>query len=394
MSDVGNTFDTLAQDHLETNDGEVVHNQSSYSFDDVEKLTDSKPEAKSKEEPKEEKEPVKTKDDSQQTLEADEDSGIEEKIEENNRESKEEKAKEELPEDIKKLTAKFGDSDLEIPADALIPHKVDGEETQVPLQELLNNYSGKVAWDKRFQELDTERKAYKSEKELVERYVTDFAKLAEGDDKMAAMEYLAQFAGIDPIQFRRQLRQQVLDKYGNYEQMSEVERKALDQEEELAYHKRQLESEKANKAEQQSRAELESQILSIQKTHDISDDDLMAAYKELEEHVENESEVTPELLDRYIVNKNAWFSAKDIVNEVSPSLLEQDGFVDDVAAMMLENPDLEPADVREVIENFTKKQKQPQQKASEKIREQESAKNRAKPKAEYENYFSFEDLEE
>jgi len=43
----GNVFDTLAADALETTDGEIVSdNQSTYSFDEVEKLTDDTDEVK------------------------------------------------------------------------------------------------------------------------------------------------------------------------------------------------------------------------------------------------------------------------------------------------------------------------------------------------------------
>ena len=42
-------------------------------------------------------------------------------------------------EEIKKLIAKYGEENLEMPANAIFKHKVDGEEIDVELQELLNN---------------------------------------------------------------------------------------------------------------------------------------------------------------------------------------------------------------------------------------------------------------
>jgi hypothetical protein len=173
-------FETLAQDSLETTDGEIISgNQTEYNFDEVEKLTDDTDEVKELEKQSKKEEP-KTANDSQKTLDdavkqktaekkmEKDDEGIEEKVENKEREETEQKS------EVKKITAKNGEDNLEIPANITIPHKVDGEEVEIPLQELLNNYSGKQAWDKRFSELDVERKEYQKERDIVERYVEDF----------------------------------------------------------------------------------------------------------------------------------------------------------------------------------------------------------------------------
>lgn len=410
MSDFNEVFDKLNtsnEDALTTKEGETVTaNQSTYSFDEVEALTFDDDEAilskKAGKEP-ESKENNQKEDkgvDGKEEQKINENEGIEEEVEDEQRESGKEE-KEEKPaksEDYKKISAKFNDESLDIPADALIPHKVDGEEVEVPLQELLNNYSGKQAWDKRFSELDRERREYRNEKELVERYVNEFAELAKGDDKLAAMEYLAQFAGMDPIEFRRQLRSQVLEKYGNYQEMSEIERKALDQEEELSYHKRVKESELKQQAEQQTLQELESQLLEIQKTHDLTDSELQEAYEELsgtERYKNGDEQITPEALSNYVQTKNAWFSAKDAISEVSEQLLEKEGFIEDVTDMILSNPELEIDDVKDVIRQFAgqAKKKSPQQKASDKVREKESGKSLNVAKEDKETYYSFDELD-
>ena len=86
---------------------------------------------------------------------------------ESDREEKEtlDQAKEEKAEEIKKLIAKYGEENLEMPANAIFKHKVDGEEVDVELQELLNNYSGKISYDKKFQEFSSEKKEFEGYKE-------------------------------------------------------------------------------------------------------------------------------------------------------------------------------------------------------------------------------------
>ena len=399
MSD-NNVFDTLANDALETNDGEIITaNQATYSFDEVDQLTGDKTDEEVA------KEVVKTANDKQQTLEdkkelkPEENAGIEEEVEDEQRSSGEKPKESQETSEIKKLQAKFGDDSLEIPAEALIPHKVDGEEVEVPLQELLNNYSGKQAWDKRFSELDKERKSYNQEKEVVERYVNEFAELAKKDDKMAAMEYLAEFAGIDPIEFRRQLRSQVLEKYGNYQEMSEIERKALDQEEELGYHKRLKESEEQTRVQQEAVQELENKLLAIQETHGLTEDNLTEAFQELTEEGGSfegrPNEVTPEILEKYVVNRNAYFSAKDTIADIDPELLEVDGFTEEIADIMLSNPELDNDDIQDIIREFKgeEKKRSKQQKASDKAREAASKSSPEISRTDKENYLTFDDLE-
>ena len=45
----------------------------------------------------------------------------------------------------------------------MFTHKVDGQDVNVDLQELLNNYSGKVSYDQKFQELAEKKKICKQE---------------------------------------------------------------------------------------------------------------------------------------------------------------------------------------------------------------------------------------
>ena len=56
----------------------------------------------------------------------------------------------------------------------MFTHKVDGQDVNVDLQELLNNYSGKVSYDQKFQELAEQRKIaeqdYAEYNEFVDQY--------------------------------------------------------------------------------------------------------------------------------------------------------------------------------------------------------------------------------
>ena len=55
--------------------------------------------------------------------------------------------------------------------ESLIEVKVDGEIQKVPLQELKNNYAGKVAYDKKFSEINKERQEVTAERDSLEQEI-------------------------------------------------------------------------------------------------------------------------------------------------------------------------------------------------------------------------------
>ena len=95
------------------------------------------------EDSEESEEPTKKDEDAEET---------EEEAEEGKEEAKDAPKDAEKPAKGKKIYMKIGEETFAVDSNALIPHKVDGKPVQVPLQELLNNYSGKEAWDKRMNE--------------------------------------------------------------------------------------------------------------------------------------------------------------------------------------------------------------------------------------------------
>ena len=127
---------------------EANESAQTLSFDELDELVDGR---SGKEILSEVKKEIKGEED-ESTLEAKSDG------EEKSEEEIIAEAKEAKEEEIKKLIAKYGEENLEMPANAIFKHKVDGEEVDVELQELLNNYSGKVSYDKKFQEFSTEKK--------------------------------------------------------------------------------------------------------------------------------------------------------------------------------------------------------------------------------------------
>lgn len=100
--------------------------------------------------------------------------------------------------------AKVGDAALEIPGDAVIPHKVDGKTEEVKLQDLLDHYSGKVNWDKKYTELHKERGEFTKSREQLNTMIAEVHTKALKDPE-AAFDFLASLTKQDPVKLKGEI---------------------------------------------------------------------------------------------------------------------------------------------------------------------------------------------
>ena len=267
-----------------------------------------------------------------------------------------EASEEEAQEEIKKLIAKYGEEELEIAANSIFKHKVDGEEVDVELQELLNNYSGKVSYDKKFQEFSSEKKKfddyknqYDGEIQQINNYINDFANKFRQNDALGALEYFAEFAGMKPYEFRRDLLNQLLPEMERRSTMTEDQIRA----EELAFQNeylmRQQESAQKQNQEQQALRELENEIVQVQEAHGISDEDFENAYNELME-IDFEGEINPATVAEYHIHSKAYSKAEDILGQIDSVLVEQDPVVESLQKVIVENPSFDDNDLIEIVQ--------------------------------------------
>jgi hypothetical protein len=232
--------------------------------------------------------------------EKDEDSedGEEEESEEKE-DSEEEEEKPELKEEDKeeedkpksKLRMKMGNDLYNVTSDATFKVKVDGEVVDVPVQDLINNYSGKTAWDKKFTDLGKEKKVFEAETAKFKSQVADlqgFVKTAldplskKDGNPMDSLLYLVEMSGQDPYNAYRRIMEANLDELGKLYDMSEIER-------ELYFHKKkdELHTNVAKKRHETSQKEevfnqTVQKVDSLRQTYKVTEDQYVDASEELE----------------------------------------------------------------------------------------------------------------
>lgn len=344
----------------------------------VEKLADSVEKLVKNVEKKDKVSAKVSADKSEKENAADYDSG---KLEEVVASPEEQKNKEENETKIfKKITAKLGEIDQELSPDLLVKHKVDGQEIDIKLQELLNNYSGKQAWDKRFQQLDAEKKAYMAERQMIEQYITEFGNKVKNNDSIGAIEYLAQFAGVNQLEFRRMVRDSLTPQIQKFLEMDESQRKLFTQSEELDFLKKQRESESQRMVEEQSRRQLENQVVEFQKARSLSEEDLVKLHDDIRQSYDGE--ITLDIMANVLDAEARYVRADKVLSSVDSSLKEVDQNINLLVKVMKDNPEFSDEDLIDIVkETWSSPLKQASKAVSKKASQgkQEPKQNLPKP---------------
>lgn len=323
-----------------------------------------------KEDKEAKKEEAKAKKDEDESEESEEDAEIE-ASEETDEEKPEESKKE-----VKKLRMRMGDELFNVDSDASFKVKVDGKTEEVPLQELINNYSGKTAWDKKFTEIGKEKKAVEFEKAQITKerdYLTQSVQKVleplkqKNGNPLDSLMALVELSGEDPYNAYRRIMEANLEEVGKLLDMTEVEQ-------ELYFHKKkdELYSSIAKKRhqkvqEEQSFNQVLQKVDSLRQTYNVTEDEFVDASEELEalysgagldvntiteEMIVDYASLTPhikvikELIAPYEDNISEE-KYGDVVADLSRYLRDKKGTKEDIVAMIKRNFSVEE-DVKEL----------------------------------------------
>jgi len=232
--------------------------------------------------------------------------------------------------------------------------KVDGEELDITLQELKNNYSGKVSYDKKFSEFDKERKTHKEEYDKITNYVNSFAEKMNEGDAIGAFEFFGQFANIPPYMIKEQLiaalkpeieRRSTLsgDQIQNENLIAQNEHLKTTQESSA----KKLETEQANNA-------LQGEISGIRETHSIDEVEWNGALKALDERLPKEEQITPKLVQEEILDIRITSKAGDLLFKFDAPLKDNSEWTNSLKNIIKQNPDFTDEDLADIIKEGAK----------------------------------------
>jgi len=310
----------------------------------------------------------------------------------------------EIQEEIKKILARAGEEEMELDANTLFRHKVDGQDVDVNLQELLNNYSGKVSYDKKFQELNDERNNFEQEYGYYEENINELLdnteaieELMENNNYLGALEKFAEFSGMEPFQFKRELLAQLTPEMERRSLLSPEELRAEELAAQNEYLSRQAQLSEEQIMEQQEYEEVYAQVRAVQEQYGIEDADFRWCYDQLAEVAEQdgfEGEITVDHVAQYYYNVTAYQAAHDILNQTNPALISNAEVLDNLQQIIVDNPDFSEQDIVDIVnEVYGGIQKQASKNVSQKISNQNSSQpKKSNAKRDYEDYVDWEDF--
>lgn len=227
--------------------------------------------------------------------------------------------------EIKTVKAFRDGKAYEVPKDAELKVKIAGKSVKVPVQELMDNYSGKQSWDKKFSELEadrknyeTESKQYSQEKAALATEMTQVRDLAEAglngsESPLAFMEKMLDFMGIDTYDYSKNLREYLSEETSLLNQLSPEQRDAYWIQQKNEYLLKKQESLIQRQTESQSQAETQRQVAEMREAHGISQDGYAAASDELNQ--QGYSEATPQQIIDYAVTKPFAEKSVDLLSQ-------------------------------------------------------------------------------
>lgn len=132
--------------------------------------------------------------------------------------------------------------------------------------------------------------------------------------------------------------------------MSPEELRSEELEAKNLYLQKEQESVQQRLQQEQAVMELQREIVSVQEALGISGDEFREAYNDLVE-AEFEGEITPAIVGDYYSNLQAFSKAESILTQIDPVLGNDDGIVETLQNVILENPNFDNDDLIEIVQN-------------------------------------------
>jgi hypothetical protein len=273
----------------------------------------------------------------------------------------------------KQLQFKVGDKMVALDETAIIEWKVDGKPAPVAVKDLLQNYAGKVAWDKRLNEVALERKAVRTEKETFDgdrerhkKLILDLHTKTREGKMLEAVSSLVQMTGlkVDPREYVKQLRESLVEQAQQLAQMSPEDRARYELQEEREYLRSQQQHWEQQQQAEQARKAFEQRVAKVTQESGMSADEFSETYSWLKGQVKanggDPNAVTPEYVAQHTANKKAYETARDAIRAVEPDLIAENGTVKDearrdkLAALVKAHPEFTPEEFAEMYRESRK----------------------------------------
>lgn len=350
---------------LENETIDVGPGETATSFDDLMSARTRAEETVSKS--KTQEKPVEKKDKKEAASESDDAS--DEPDDSKERDAKEPKAakssKELKPGEkpAKVFKIKAGDQETELPATAQVPVTVDGKEELVTLEQLRADYSGKKSWSNEFGKLGAEKQKFKQERDMVMSKLGEMFQASQKDPIQGLMK-MAEMAGMDPVQYRKDFLEAINPLLEKRLEMSDAERRAADAEVEADFYRSQTQSRLESERQEREFRDFETQVTRQIEAAGVTKDQFESTYRMLAMAAQNgefspkSGQITVEDVLNVAATESYLSASDEAFEEIGLKLddSEKDKFLAKLIPMARSSK-MSPKIVKETVKEFFKDRK-------------------------------------
>jgi len=250
----------------------------------------------------------------------------------------------------KLIKVKAGERNVNLTPDAMVPVKWNGEELEVPFQEVLNSYSGAKEIQRRFTEVDKEKQTLTSQRDEYDKTLGHIYNLAQHEDPQQLMDFLVKSAGGNPELYMARMVEHLTPQVKEWMEMPDADRKArlLDLKEQELLQQQSAFSERQEY--DNSIRELETQAQQLIQELGVTDNDFGQAYQEMVDLGLGAD--SPDDVANYLDGKTIYNGITQLIDSLSPGYEEKEALADKMYAEIENNENLDWDDIQGFLKDF------------------------------------------
>lgn len=255
----------------------------------------------------------------------------------------------------KVFIAKVGDQEIELKEDATFTFKVDGAEVSPKISDLIQNYKGKIPWDRHYRQLKQDRANFDSDVKKIDAKIREIVTLANADP-FKALERMLVHAGKNPAEFIPIYLEQARRTAEQIEGKSDDELRAWMNAKATEYEREKVNLEAAKLKAKEQEIETTNWVTAQQAEHKITDEELDAAWTiaNLPENAPLLANKTPMEIAKAVVAyvlevDRPYTMIEQAVEEVAPDRRHDDRFLRELKDHFKNYPNFTKDDIKEVI---------------------------------------------
>jgi hypothetical protein len=241
----------------------------------------------------------------------------------------------------------------------VVKHTIDGEEVEINLKEALsstlNNHVAKATIDKRFSELDKQKKSLYTEKQSLIKDIEEIGKQASVDNWEGAFEALGKLSGNTPgYLIKEKMISALLPEIKKRSEMTNEELRSEYLKSQNEHLSKLNESEAQKRIAKANQEKLERTVESIRETHKISTQEWNDTFAKLDQEVPVDQDITLEMVKEKVLQERA---SNEVSSKVDTLLKDVEGVTEEaqkyMADIIAKHPEFTDEQLNEIVKLAT-----------------------------------------